>query len=106
PVWRERLVNPLVLILAAVALVAITTAPEGSGTLTLDDERPAPKKRTSSTRKKSTSKKRTSKKRTAKKRTARTPAADDSGSAGGERKSTRLNSSHVKISYAAFCLKH
>lgn len=76
--------NPLVLILAAVALVAITTAPEGSGTLTLDDERPAPKKRTSSTRKKSTSKKRTSKKRTAKKRTARTPAADDSGSAGGE----------------------
>src|SRR5690606_40676683 len=26
-------------------------------------------------------------------------------SAGGDRKSTRLNSSHVKISYAVFCLK-
>src|SRR6266511_5898207 len=25
--------------------------------------------------------------------------------AGGDRKSTRLNSSHVKISYAGFCLK-
>src|SRR5690606_42039579 len=25
--------------------------------------------------------------------------------AGGDRKSTRLNSSHVKISYAVFCLK-
>src|SRR5215475_2191494 len=24
----------------------------------------------------------------------------------GDRKSTRLNSSHVKISYAVFCLKH
>src|SRR5690606_39759941 len=32
----------------------------------------------------------------------RTPAA---GSAGLDRKSTRLNSSHVKISYAVFCLK-
>src|SRR5215475_15038866 len=29
----------------------------------------------------------------------RAPAAD------GDRKSTRLNSSHVKISYAVFCLK-
>src|SRR5690606_41553812 len=27
------------------------------------------------------------------------------GRAGGDRKSTRLNSSHVKISYAVFCLK-
>src|SRR5690606_40389034 len=27
-----------------------------------------------------------------------------SGGAGGDRKSTRLNSSHVKISYAVFCL--
>src|SRR5690606_42081347 len=27
------------------------------------------------------------------------------GSAKGDRKSTRLNSSHVKISYAVFCLK-
>src|SRR5690606_40187774 len=27
------------------------------------------------------------------------------GSAGRDRKSTRLNSSHVKISYAVFCLK-
>src|SRR5690606_42034094 len=27
------------------------------------------------------------------------------GPAGGDRKSTRLNSSHVKISYAVFCLK-
>src|SRR5690606_39319845 len=27
------------------------------------------------------------------------------GEAGGDRKSTRLNSSHVKISYAVFCLK-
>src|SRR3989442_9742501 len=26
-------------------------------------------------------------------------------SAGGDRKSTRLNSSHVRISYAVFCLK-
>src|SRR5690606_40519108 len=28
-----------------------------------------------------------------------------SGAESGDRKSTRLNSSHVKISYAAFCLK-
>src|SRR5690606_39721815 len=27
------------------------------------------------------------------------------GKCGGDRKSTRLNSSHVKISYAVFCLK-
>src|SRR5699024_11898992 len=27
------------------------------------------------------------------------------GGAGGDRKSTRLNSSHVSISYAVFCLK-
>src|SRR3989442_10390463 len=27
------------------------------------------------------------------------------GSKGGDRKSTRLNSSHVRISYAVFCLK-
>src|SRR5690606_41059958 len=27
------------------------------------------------------------------------------GAAAGDRKSTRLNSSHVKISYAVFCLK-
>src|SRR5690606_40247146 len=27
------------------------------------------------------------------------------GRGGGDRKSTRLNSSHVKISYAVFCLK-
>src|SRR6266480_5326438 len=27
------------------------------------------------------------------------------GSAGGDRKSTRLNSSHMSISYAVFCLK-
>src|SRR5207302_2233392 len=29
----------------------------------------------------------------------------DGGSCGRDRKSTRLNSSHVKISYAVFCLK-
>src|SRR5690606_41042593 len=29
----------------------------------------------------------------------------DRGSQGADRKSTRLNSSHVKISYAVFCLK-
>src|SRR5690349_23013174 len=28
-----------------------------------------------------------------------------SGRSGGDRKSTRLNSSHVEISYAVFCLK-
>src|SRR5215475_15781685 len=32
-------------------------------------------------------------------------AADDRAEAGPDRKSTRLNSSHVKISYAVFCLK-
>src|SRR5207253_10061029 len=32
------------------------------------------------------------------------PAAQDAGE-GGDRKSTRLNSSHVAISYAVFCLK-
>src|SRR5690606_41681643 len=31
--------------------------------------------------------------------------ADSLGERGGDRKSTRLNSSHVKISYAVFCLK-
>src|SRR3712207_8146037 len=30
---------------------------------------------------------------------------DDSLHAGGDRKSTRLNSSHANISYAVFCLK-
>src|SRR5690349_23409479 len=29
----------------------------------------------------------------------------DEGPGGGDRKSTRLNSSHVEISYAVFCLK-
>src|SRR5688572_31538419 len=35
------------------------------------------------------------------------PSADDGPSAGesGDRKSTRLNSSHSQISYAVFCLK-
>src|SRR5690606_41229305 len=33
-----------------------------------------------------------------------TPTAPPTGST-GDRKSTRLNSSHVKISYAVFCLK-
>src|SRR5690606_41138641 len=32
-------------------------------------------------------------------------AALRAGNAGQDRKSTRLNSSHVKISYAVFCLK-
>src|SRR5690606_42027145 len=31
--------------------------------------------------------------------------ANSVGSVNGDRKSTRLNSSHVKISYAVFCLK-
>src|SRR5471032_3482094 len=31
--------------------------------------------------------------------------ADDHPRAGGDRKSTRLNSSHITISYAVFCLK-
>src|SRR5438874_9938654 len=30
---------------------------------------------------------------------------DDRGDEAGDRKSTRLNSSHVEISYAVFCLK-
>src|SRR5437588_7518911 len=34
-----------------------------------------------------------------------TDAIDDAHSAGGDRKSTRLNSSHTVISYAVFCLK-
>src|SRR5436309_4664379 len=34
-----------------------------------------------------------------------TRSRNRSGHAGGDRKSTRLNSSHVKISYAVFCLK-
>src|SRR5207302_9240637 len=33
------------------------------------------------------------------------PAGNGHAEAGGDRKSTRLNSSHVKISYAVFCLK-
>src|SRR5690349_21965388 len=33
------------------------------------------------------------------------PAAAATGRAGADRKSTRLNSSHVEISYAVFCLK-
>src|SRR3712207_7557022 len=32
-------------------------------------------------------------------------AGDDAGAALGDRKSTRLNSSHANISYAVFCLK-
>src|SRR5699024_11980584 len=32
-------------------------------------------------------------------------APEGPGRAGGDRKSTRLNSSHVSISYAVFCLK-
>src|SRR5690606_40696158 len=34
-----------------------------------------------------------------------TRLATPAGGLGGDRKSTRLNSSHVKISYAVFCLK-
>src|SRR5207245_11762378 len=37
-------------------------------------------------------------------RSRRTQAGDGAG-AGGDRKSTRLNSSHGSISYAVFCLK-
>src|SRR3712207_8509841 len=33
------------------------------------------------------------------------PEREQGGSGGGDRKSTRLNSSHVNISYAVFCLK-
>src|SRR2546422_6235644 len=36
---------------------------------------------------------------------SRPPTASASGSASGDRKSTRLNSSHGYISYAVFCLK-
>src|SRR5690554_5002189 len=35
----------------------------------------------------------------------RAPMVPDLGIGGGDRKSTRLNSSHVRISYAVFCLK-
>src|SRR5690554_7502876 len=35
----------------------------------------------------------------------REPKRQDSGSQPEDRKSTRLNSSHVRISYAVFCLK-
>src|SRR5690606_42059242 len=38
-------------------------------------------------------------------RRARAVRPDPAARAGGDRKSTRLNSSHVKISYAVFCLK-
>src|SRR5690606_40909416 len=34
-----------------------------------------------------------------------TPGVEPAPAASGDRKSTRLNSSHVKISYAVFCLK-
>src|SRR5688572_32317344 len=34
-----------------------------------------------------------------------TPAGDEEAEALGDRKSTRLNSSHSQISYAVFCLK-
>src|SRR5256885_12630838 len=46
--------------------------------------------------------------RTARPRRCRGPAACPcrrAGSSGGDRKSTRLNSSHLVISYAVFCLK-
>src|SRR3989442_6952695 len=36
---------------------------------------------------------------------ARGPTARRSAHVGGDRKSTRLNSSHVRISYAVFCLQ-
>src|SRR5690606_41871188 len=36
---------------------------------------------------------------------ARLPWRSEQDLKGGDRKSTRLNSSHVKISYAVFCLK-
>src|SRR5436309_9399869 len=36
---------------------------------------------------------------------SRRPPGPRRTAAGGDRKSTRLNSSHVKISYAVFCLK-
>src|SRR5690606_42158708 len=38
-------------------------------------------------------------------RSARNPRADGATRRGADRKSTRLNSSHVKSSYAVFCLK-
>src|SRR6202043_4248921 len=34
-----------------------------------------------------------------------TPAGSTAAAPGADRKSTRLNSSHVRISYAVFCLK-
>src|SRR5690606_41886972 len=37
--------------------------------------------------------------------TAPGPVGTDAGGSRTDRKSTRLNSSHVKISYAVFCLK-
>src|SRR2546427_1320127 len=36
---------------------------------------------------------------------ARVPRGDQLVASGGDRKSTRLNSSHSQISYAVFCLK-
>ena len=33
------------------------------------------------------------------------PTGEDADKDGGDRKSTRLNSSHLVISYAVFCLK-
>src|SRR5699024_12264336 len=38
-------------------------------------------------------------------RTSATPSAPSARPSTGDRKSTRLNSSHVSISYAVFCLK-
>src|SRR5690606_41512871 len=38
-------------------------------------------------------------------RTVAKPGQSDAGRVSPDRKSTRLNSSHVKISYAVFCLK-
>src|SRR3712207_8064928 len=35
----------------------------------------------------------------------RAPLGADAAAGGGDRKSTRLNSSHANISYAVFCLK-
>src|SRR6266496_4485765 len=45
--------------------------------------------------------------RSPRRRRRRSPARPRAGPAGGrgDRKSTRLNSSHVEISYAVFCLK-
>src|SRR3712207_8698633 len=38
-------------------------------------------------------------------RLSQNPATGDGGACYGDRKSTRLNSSHANISYAVFCLK-